>query len=39
MLWIAMAEKRIPERYATDPYGPALSTADHERVLRVLRTL
>jgi len=39
MLWIAEAEMRIPASYAVDPYGPGLSDADRERVLRVVDSL
>lgn len=39
MLWIAVAEQRIPETHGTDPYGPGLPGTDRDHVLRVVRSL
>lgn len=39
MLWIAAREGRVPDGHATDPYGPALSDRDRDRVLRVVGSL
>ena len=36
MLWIAVAEGRIPGTHATDRYGPSLPAADRARVLAAL---